>query len=114
MLERLRAAREVWVEVDGFRFLIRRPTDIQLAQWRELSPGEEPEPSRVLRRCLIAWEGVRELDVVPGGSADFAPFSVAVAVEWLEDRVELYSKVIDGVRAAVTAHAEALRGDEKN
>lgn len=114
LLERLRASREVWVEAGGFRFLIRRPTDVQLIQWREIAASDEPEPSRVLRRCLIGWEGVREIDLVPGGSAESAPFDVSVAVEWLEDSVELYSQVIDGIRGTITAHADALRADEKN
>jgi len=101
MLERLRAARESWVEVGEFEFLIRRPTDVEMFRAR----GEHP--SVFLRRVVMNWRGVREMDLVPGGGPDPAPFEADVLVEWAEDRQQIYLDLVAAVEAQITAHWEA-------
>lgn len=98
LIERLRAARESWVKVGGFEFLIRRPTDVEMFRAR----GENP--SAFLRRVVMDWRGVREIDLVPGGAPEPAPFDVDVLVEWAEDREQIYLDLVRAVEEQITAH----------
>jgi hypothetical protein len=101
LLERLRAARESWVKVGEFEFLIRRPTDVEMLRAR----GDLP--SEFLRRVVIDWRGVREIDLVPGGDPTPAPFDAALLVEWAEDRQQLYVDLVSAVENQIAAHWSA-------
>lgn len=98
LLERLRAARESWVKVGEFEFLARRPTDVEMFKAR----GESP--SAFLRRVIIDWRGVREIDLVPGGAPEPAPFDADVLVEWAEDRQQIYLDLVAAVENLILGH----------
>lgn len=101
LIDRLRASRESWVEVGGFGFRVRRPTALELARWQ----GEAEVP--FLRRVIVGWRDVRELDLVPGGDGSAASFDADVCAEWLEDRPELYVPLMNEVNRILEAHVRA-------
>lgn len=101
VIERMRAAREEWVTVQGFDFLVRRPTAVELSRWQ--AEGDAP----LLKRVLVDWRHVRELDLVPGGDGSAPAFDSEVCVEWLEDRPELYVALIGEVNRILEAHFRA-------
>lgn len=101
LIERLRTAREEWVTAGGYDFLIRRPSALQLARWRD----EADVP--FLGRVIVNWRGVRELDLVPGGDGAAVPFDVETCVEWLEDKPELYTALVVETQRIIEAHYSA-------
>lgn len=105
LLDRLRAARQTWARLSGeIEVCIRRPTDLDLATHRDR------DAAAWLRECLCDWRGVRELDVVPGGSGKAAPFDADVAIEWLKDRPDDFVTAWKALDAAIEAHVKA-KGD---
>ncbi len=98
LIERMRIAREQWVTVGGFDFLIRRPSALQLARWRD-----EPDVP-FLARVIVGWRGVRELDIVPGGDGAAVPFDADTCVEWIEDKPEMYTALLNETNRIVQEH----------
>lgn len=107
LLERLRAARESWVSVGEYEVLVRRPTDVELFKARA------DDNSAFVRRVVVDWRKVRELDVVPGGAAHPVPFDLDLCVEWLEDRPLLYAELVQKVETIIRERFEARDDAEK-
>lgn len=108
LVEKIRKARETNVEIGGFTFTVRRPTDIEAMHLRAAeSLGD-------LVRFVVGWQGVQEIDVVPGGAAVDLPFNAGVAAEWLADRPDLLKPLVDSVIDTYHAHVKALEGAAKN
>lgn len=109
LLERLRAARESWVSTGegSFEVLLRRPTELQLARWRQ-QPGDF-----VLRQCLVGWRGITEADLVPGGEGKTPAFDADTCAEYLEDRPDAYAKVFEGLQHLLDARAARTEAVEK-
>lgn len=102
LIERMRAAREKWVDVGPFDLLIRRPTRFQVATW---NAGKETD---ALRHCIVNWRRVSELSLgLPGGDSREIPFDVDTCIEFLEDHPDEMAAVFNAISAAVLEHADA-------
>jgi hypothetical protein len=99
LIERIHAAREQWVDAGGSRWLIRRPTLYEFTRLRQ-------DTADLLRATVVGWE-LRELDLVPGGTDQVAAFDPQAALEYLEDRPEAYTAVLDAIYTAVSAFMQA-------
>lgn len=108
LLTRMRTARETWVDAGKFRFRLRRPTTLQLAQWRERPLGE------MTFDVIVDWQGVTEQDLVPGGAADPAPFSPELCAEFLGETPDVMKVLMDAVIEMVRKHREKQGLAEKN
>jgi len=108
LIDKIRKARETKVEAGGFTFVIRRPTELEMVEIQSLPRG------RAILPFVIGWEGVKELDLVPGGDPHPLDFDADVCTEWLTDRLDLLGPVADGVFAAFSAHAARLEDAKKN
>lgn len=86
--ETIRRARESNFAVGGFTFTLRRPTPFQLGRL-----VRAPEAEGALR-YVVGWKGVREIDVVPGGSDRELPFDADACYEWLSDRPDIAEPII--------------------
>jgi hypothetical protein len=108
IIERLRKNREVKVSAGGHIFVVRRPTDLDMIELRgELS-------ARALLRYLVGWEQVTELDIIAGGAAHPVAFDAGLASEWLPDRPDLISAVVQGVIGAYSEHSAQREAAAKN
>lgn len=107
LVEKIRKAREQQVVAGDFTFTVRRPTDVQMMALT----GKGIES---LVPFVIGWEGVREMDVLPGGDGHALAFDAAVAAEWLADRPDLLTPLADAIIAGYKAHAETLGAAAKN
>lgn len=108
LIEKLRRARERRVEVGGFDFTVRRPTDIEALELRRgCGLGD-------LLRFVVGWGKVKELDIVPGGGPEPVPFDAALAAEWLADRPDLLQPLADEVLDGYRDHVAALEKIAKN
>lgn len=108
LIEKLRKAREQKVEVSGFTFTIRRPTDMEM-----LAMQGTGSVARLLP-FVVGWEGVKELDIIPGGDPHPLPFDANVCAEWLADRADLITPLVAAILESYSKHAAKLGESAKN
>lgn len=108
LAEKIRKAREQVVEAGGYRFTVRRPTDVEMMDMHGTGSVAR------MFQFVIGWEGVNEIDVVPGGDPVPLKFSEAVRDEWLADRMDIMVVLVDILTKAYKAHAEQLEAAAKN
>lgn len=111
LIERMRKARESWCELaPGKRVCIRRPGELAMANMRG---GVAIE---TLCSFAVAWDGITEADLLPGGSENYAPFDAALWAELVADRAEWASLVAAHVMERIAEHVaqrEAARGNSE-
>lgn len=122
LIDKLRAARESWVTVEGVDLLIRRPTKAEVVR---LTYSAVDAPNRTtaafdlmeqrLRLGVVGWRGVKESDIIgAGGGALEVAFDTNLFIEWARDREQLYGKAHEACLKVVEDH-EARQGEtEKN
>lgn len=108
LADKLRKARETSVEAGGFKFTVRRPTDLEMIEMRGTVNGSQ------LLKFVLGWEGVKESDMLEGGDPHPLQFSREVAEEWLADRPDLFAKLAQGIIESYQAHAKQLEDAAKN
>jgi len=108
LLLKIRKAREKNLEVGGFSFTIRRPTDVEAQRLQ----GDNNVPE--LLGFVVGWDKVREIDVLANGDAHPLAFDAAVCREWLSDRPDLLQPLVTAIVEAYLAHRADLKEHEKN
>ncbi|MEI6317415.1 MAG: hypothetical protein WCS09_02795 [Pseudomonadota bacterium] len=109
LIERLRAGRETWTTFEAWQFRVRRPTFYQLAQITR-----HDDDAAVVRVAVVGWKGMREQDLVAGGTADEAPFDIEVFLEWAQDRPDLWNHLLGEIGRLVSEHRIRIQAAEKN
>lgn len=107
LIEKIRAARQVNVEIDGNSFTVRRPTDMEMAKLKTDAVRQGFSDSDVLRKYVVDWHGVQEIHLIPGGSPVDVPFEADLFMEWVADKPECWSPLVDAILNAYRAHEEA-------
>lgn len=108
LADKIRRSREQRVELGGFVFVVRRPTDVDMAQlYRSRQPTD-------FLRFVVGWEKVREMDLIPGGDPHPAPFDADACTEWLQDRGDLLTPLIERIGEIYQEHKARLEAAEKN
>jgi hypothetical protein len=105
--EKILRARESDVPVGEFTFVIRRPTEVDMAGLRGCGASD-------LLRFIVGWKKVREMDLIPGGDPHPAPFDPEACAVWLSDRPDLMVPVVEQVVQAYQDHQAARDGAKKN
>lgn len=108
LVEKIRRARERNVEVGGYTFTVRRPTDIEAMALRGATGIAD------LLVYIVGWAGVQQIDILPSGDAVPQAFDADVAAEWLADRPDLLQPLVEAVMDAYRAHVVALEEAAKN
>ena len=108
LIDKLRRAREFKVEAGGYSFTLRRPTDLE---WVEIA-GQSS--ARAVLPFVIGWEGVKELDLIPGGDPHPLPFDATACQEWLADRIDLLPLLLEAFVKSYEAHLQARADAVKN
>lgn len=123
LLEKLRRSRETNAQIGGFTFVIRRPTQYQLSEipdnersnYQSIDPetGEQKtiriaKDEAMLRRFVVDWKDVKEIDIVPGGDPIPATFTVDLLIEWLQDKAELWRELSTAVWSVYMTHKEEV------
>jgi hypothetical protein len=98
LVDKIRKARETGVEVSGFRFTIRRPTDQEAVNLKSATFIE------IAQRFVIGWAGVKELDLIPGGEGVEVQFDEELWKEWCADRPEFWQPITTAVLDAYQQH----------
>lgn len=110
--KKMLAAREQWVDVGRFGFLVRRPTEMQITRWRG---NEALEVTfTIVAECVVGWRGVTEADLVPGGSDDQMPFDADAYRMWAEDRPDVWQPLAEAVMRLVDENRKRLESAQGN
>jgi hypothetical protein len=109
LAEKLRKARTLKVEVDGFTFYVLRPTPLE---FNEKLRGENS--ARGMLTLVIGWDGVSELSMFDGGAPHPLPFDPVACAEWLSDRPDLFKAVSSAVVEGYEAYLQKQEGELKN
>jgi hypothetical protein len=91
LIDKLRKARETVVEVEGFKFTIRRPTDEEAISLRNITFVD------VVKRYVVGWSGVQELHLIPGGDPREVPFDADLWREWCTDHPEFWQPLSSAI-----------------
>lgn len=108
LVQKIRKARESRVEVGGYGFQIRRPTALEMIEINGKPRG------RAYLGFVVGWDGVTQLDVMPGGDPHPLEFDAGVCAEWLTDRLDLLAPLIQAIDDACAAHEARLEDSKKN
>jgi hypothetical protein len=100
LVNKLRKSRESGIEVSGFNFTIRRPTDQEAINLRAVTFIE------IAQRFVVGWSGVKSIDLVPGGDGAEVPFDADLWKEWCADRPDFWEPISTAVLDAYQKHRE--------
>ena len=107
LIDKIRKARHVTVESGGYAFTCRRPTDLEAMHLGQAKAED-------LLDYVVGWKGVKEIDLVPGGTSIEVPFDAALCREWLADRPDMWGPIAQAVIEAYNRHAAELEERTKN
>ena len=107
LIEKIRKARQRQVEAGGFTFTVSRPTDIEAAKLGKAGTSE-------LLEYVTGWSKVYEFDLIPGGSPQEVPWDKDVCREFLADRPDLWSPLVEAVLESYSQHVKTLEDNAKN
>jgi len=99
LLEKIRKAREKQVEIDGFSFTIRRPTDYEIAQYSERDPLD------LVKQFVVDWT-LKEIDLVPGGNPERVAFDADLLAEWGSDHLTVIVSLLNEIKQAYADFVE--------
>ena len=100
---RFNEARRSWIEAGKFRLQIQRPTMLDIVK---AGQGEAALTIEFAARFVVGWEGVNELDLIPGGDPEPAAFDPAIFALWVADRPDLWGAISAGIAEAYRKHEE--------
>lgn len=108
LTEKLKKARELRVEAGAHVFLVRRPTDLEMGRIARAGDWGSFIPQ------VFGWEQVSENDIIPGSNTDPLSFDADVCRDWLSDRVDLMSTIVDRINDAYLEHKRQVEAIGKN
>lgn len=100
LVKRMRKARQFTVEIDGFTFTCRRPTQAEAAEMHQ----QGYDNHRIAATFVCGWKGVKESDLVQSGGGDEVEFTPAVWREWVADELRFWTPLADRILDEYTAH----------
>lgn len=110
LIERIKKARQTTVKIGEITLICRRPTDLEMLEMRT----DKVTQGYILKRFVDGWEGMKEVDLVPGGTGDAAPFSPELFAEWVSDHPESWATISDAVVQGYKQHEATLEASAKN
>jgi hypothetical protein len=103
LIEKLKKSRETSIAAGGFTFTVRRPTDLEVVELRQVDIRQ----GDILSRFVVGWDGVTEMDIIPGGDGAPVPFESELFMAWVEDRPDLWAPLTNAALSAYDAHQKA-------
>jgi hypothetical protein len=110
LVDKLRAMRELQVEVGGHKFTVRRPSDAERMQWLT---GDGMTPVDLIHKCVVAWD-LKEVDLVPDGGAVPAVFSSDLFLEYIQNQPDLWGPLSDAIITAIKDRVAQIESAKKN
>lgn len=96
----MKKARESNVKYKDITFTIIRPTEYDAVT--ELG-GDSKE---VISKFVVDWDGIKELDLIAGGSPELVPFSTEIFIEWAKDNIEAWPILLDKISESYKSYTD--------
>lgn len=112
LIEKMRAARESWAEVDGKSYKIRRPTELDMMRSRQgatVAIGLD-----MLTKVVVDWKDVTEADLIPSGASDPVPFSPELWAEYVADKANIWPPITEKLLELIEQHNKRQEASLKN
>ena len=109
LIKQLRKARQSTMDLDGFTFTYRRPTDLEM-----LTKVRTMTHANIAESFVIGWKGVKESDLVPSGASKEAEFDPELWAEWLADHPNWWAPIGEKIVGEWTRHNELREAAAKN
>ncbi len=110
LADKINQARVVTVKVDHMTFTGRRPT---YEEFGALFRDRISDPD-ICRRFTTGWNGVREIDLLPGTSDQVIPFDKALFDAAIADLPAVWKALVKGYLDATIEHQKAIEAAAKN
>jgi len=109
LLAQMRRDREKRVTVGEWTFVVRRPTDLEITEFKG-----KLDQRKILERFVLDWSGLLERDLIRNGTDREIEFDRAIFLEFIEDKPDLWNVITKAVTEAYQAHKEATEESVKN
>lgn len=133
LVEKLKESRRQTIQIGGFAFRFERPTALDMEDYAANMPhaghvfsvdGLSTEDKRVYnarwrygRQRLLGfvcdWPGMRELDILPGGTGAALPFDADLFMAWVSDQPNVADQLATAIIAAWNDHNAAIEAAQK-
>jgi len=110
LIDRLRDERVSTLTIGHMTFMIKRPTDIDMAKLHT----EGKTLYDVAEISVIGWEGVKESDIISDGSDALVKFDEGLFREWIKDQYDLWEPIRNKAIEAYEKHIEKREDAKKN
>lgn len=100
----IKKARESQVSYKNWKFTVRRPTDLEVQEMR----GTTIREGDVMRRFVVGWSGITELDLIAGGTNLAVPFETELFMEWVADHTEVWPLLVGTALTLYEAHQKKV------
>lgn len=110
LAEKIRKARQSRVQSGAFTFIITRPTDIEMLEFR----GQKLKQRDILELFVVGWEGFKESDLYSGGTGEPVEFNAEIWKEWIADRPEHWTPITNAIIESYKQHEMQMEESSKN
>ncbi len=110
LAEKIRAARNLTIKVGHMTFHARRPS---VEEYGAIYQAGTKDPD-LARQFVTGWEGVRECDLLRGGSQDLVPYDADLWREAVSDLPEVWREICSALVKATQEHLTKTEKNKKN
>lgn len=110
LAEKIRASRNLTIEVAHMKFHARRPS---IEEFGAIYQEGTKDPE-MARRFVTGWEGVRECDLLRGGSEEPVAYDPDLWREAVSDLPEVWREICAALVKAAKEHMDAVTENRKN
>lgn len=110
LIDKLRESRLSSVDVGNITFIIRRPTDIAYAKYRQT----DASMFDVVCDVVVGWRGVKESDIISDGDDKPVEFDAELWRMWAEDRYEFWNPIHEHALSEYGKYIEQREDAKKN
>lgn len=109
--EKIKRAREFRREFDGWKLILRRPTDYERDK---VLRQDDIDALDIVTRFVVGWEEVTEAKLVPSGGSDPVEFDQDAWREIAQDLPGLWQDIAKAVIDSWVAHNDKREDRRKN
>lgn len=109
LADKIRAARQIEIKVGGITFTGRRATNEEFSDYYR----NDVSLAEVARRHINGWAGVKESDLIPGGSDDGVKFERDLFNEVIADQQDWWMPIYQEIIRDAIERAEQKAESKK-
>lgn len=109
LADKIRASRRMTIEYGKIKFYGRRPSVEEFAQLHRDSIHD----AEIAKRFVDGWEGVKEKDLIAGGTTEPVSFDKELFSEFIADNPEAWKVIASAMIDAINARIAEKETSEK-